>query len=148
MRKIISQGPNTVMEGVFTSPFVPPSLRRHGPRSDNDNRSKARQSKRLRHQRKCAVVLAALLASTPVFAASPGATTDQKTASGQRVESVQPTGRYESLRQPYYGSKKSANSRQADAGRVYLDDYQKVPEAVTRKRSTEAVWLGQKDKSK
>jgi hypothetical protein len=146
MRKIISQGPNTVMEGVFTSPFVPPSLRRRGPRSDN--RSKARQSKRLRHQRKCAVVLAALLASTPVFAASPGATTDQPMASGQRVANVQPTGRHESLRQPYYGSKKSANSRQADAGRVYLDDYQKVPEAVTRKRSTEAVWLGQKDKSK
>jgi len=145
MRKITSQGSNTVMEGVFTSPFIPPSLRARELR--NEKRHSVRKSRRLLHRRKCVVTLMVLLASTPVFAASPAATVGQAMAGNERVASVQPAGRYETLKRQEVRAKKSGKSAQADSTRVYLDDYQKVPEAVTRQRSTETVWLGQKNKS-
>lgn len=146
MRKIISQGSNTVMEGVFTSPFVPPSPKVREPR--NENRRKVRKSRRLLHRKRCVVTLMVLLTSTPVFAASPAVTVGQAMAGNDRVANVQPAGRYETLKRQQSRAKKSGRSEQADTVRVYLDDYQKVPQAVTRQRSTETVWLGQKKKSR
>jgi phosphoketolase len=75
-------------------------------------------------------------------------TVGQAMAGNDRVANVQPAGRYETLKRQQSGAKKSGRSEQADTVRVYLDDYQKVPEAVTRQRSTETVWLGQKKKSR
>ena len=146
MRKIISQGPNTVMEGVFSSPFVTPSLK--GRELRGRDRNKVRKAKRLQYKKKSLAVLMLVLTSTPLFAASPGQAEDQARVVVQRSESVLAVGRSEALKRPRYGSQKSVRSDQANSARVQLDDYQRVPEAVTRERSTETVWLGQKNKSR
>jgi len=146
MRKIISQGSNTVMEGVFSSPFIPPSIKSREPRGENRNRQ--RKARRLQYRKKCLAVLMVLVASAPAFAASPGESVGQPSVVVQRSESVSSTGRSGALKPPRYGAQKPARSKQAHSERVQLDDYQMVPEAVTRKRSTEAVWLGQKNKSR
>ena len=146
MRKIISQGSNTVMEGVFSSPFVAPSVKAREMRSGNRNR--VRKARRLQYRKKSLAVLMILLASSPAFAVSPGHTAGQAGSVVQGSDNAVPAGRSEVLKPPRYGAQKSVKSSQAAAGRVYLDDYQKVPEAVTRKRSTATVWLGQKNKSR
>jgi hypothetical protein len=146
MRKIISQGPNTVMEGVFSSPLVDPSPRVREP--VKAKRAKTPKSKRLQHRKKCLVVLLALLTSAPVFAASQEATADGVMSANQRAASSQSMGRYATLKQRQASAKKAGNPGQADGGRVYLDEYERVPQAVTRKRSTETVWLGKNGKSK
>jgi len=146
MRKIISQGPNTVMEGVFSSPMVHPSPGVREP--VKAKRAKKPESKRLQHKKKCLVVLMALLTSAPAFAASQEATADRAMSANQRVVSSQSTGRYATLKQRQPTAKQAGKSGQADGGRVYLDEYEMVPKAVTRKRSTETVWLGKKGKSK
>ena len=145
MRKIISQGSNTVMEGVFSSPFVPPSLKARELRSGN--RNKVRKARRLQYKKRSVAVLMVLLASAPAFAASQGGIEDQAMVANQRLVNSS-AGRYEAINRPRYGAQKSDTSNQRDSKRVYLDDYQMVPEAVTKKRPTEAVWLGQKNKSR
>jgi hypothetical protein len=51
MRKIISQGPNTVMEGVFSSPMVHPSPEVREP--VKAKRAKKPESKRLKSAWSC-----------------------------------------------------------------------------------------------
>jgi len=146
MRKIISQGPNTVMEGVFSSPFVAPSLRSRALRGRDHN--KVRKARRLQYRKKTLAVLMIVLTSTPLFAASPGQADNQSRMVVQRSENVLSVGRSDALKRPRYGAQKPDTSARAHSKRVQLDDYQRVPKAVTKERSTETVWLGQKNKSR
>lgn len=87
-------------------------------------------------------MLSLLLTSATAFAESPA---DRADPANERTNGTQPAGRYEMARRKMAGKPRAAT---AQTGRVYLEDYDRLPQTVTRQYPTKAYWLGQKDKSR
>jgi len=82
-----------------------------------------------------------LLVSTSSFAATPAApAADVSQANGQPVSS-QSVGRNEAITRQQSASKTPGSSGAATAARVYLDDYQRLPQSVNRHYPTKPHWL-------
>jgi len=54
---------------------------------------------------------------------------------------------YEAIKRKKSTKQVSSNSKPANTGRVFLDDYDRVPFTVSKPHSTKMLWLGQKDTS-
>jgi hypothetical protein len=87
-------------------------------------------------------ILSLLLTSATAFAESPA---DRADTASERASSTQPAGRYEMARRKMAGKPPAAT---AQTDRVYLEDYERLPQTVTRQYPTKAYWLGQKDKAR
>jgi len=87
-------------------------------------------------------MLSLLLTSASTFAATPA---DRPDPANERASSTQPAGRYEMARRKMAGKPPAAT---AQADRVYLEDYDRLPQTVTRQYPTKAYLLGQKDKAR
>lgn len=86
--------------------------------------------------------LSLLLASAAAFAENPAVRAD---SANEGANGTQAVGRYELARRSMAGKPPAAA---AQTGRVYLEDYDRIPQTVTRHYPTKAHWLGQKEKAK
>lgn len=89
--------------------------------------------------------LSLLLTATTAFAEKP---VDRADRANERASSHQTVGRYEMARRKMAGKTPAAGATSAATARVYLEDYERVPQTVTRHYPTKAYWLGQKGKAK
>ena len=87
-------------------------------------------------------MLSLLLTSATAYAETPAKRAD---TANERANGTQTVGRYEMARRKMAGK---APAAAAKPGRVYLEDYERLPQTVTRQYPTKAYWLGQKDKAK
>jgi hypothetical protein len=100
------------------------------------------------------VLLLALLASANVLAETRVAPFDQAKhvygngRDGQPAASLQTASAEEALTRLPYSARASAQSRPTTSARVYLDDYQRIPQQVTKQHPTKPHWLGKKNPSR
>jgi hypothetical protein len=140
MRTTLSEGSHTVINGLSAGATIRAALQA--------DRNRFREVGRL-FRVGCLAVLWSLLVSTPVLAAPDEAAADRAlSASGDPAASVQSAGQYSAVERRQPGTTTPGKASAAGAKRVYLDDYQLIPQAVTKKRPTEMVWLGQKSKTR
>jgi hypothetical protein len=93
-------------------------------------------------------ILLALMVSTPTWAVSHGDMTGPASSARDEAVSIQPAGRQGAVERRQSGARSAGDAGTAAAGRVYLDDYQLLPQTVTKPRPTRMVWLGQKNKTR
>jgi hypothetical protein len=62
--------------------------------------------------------------------------------------SLQTASADEALQRLPYSARASAQSGLTPSARVYLDDYQRIPQRVTRQHPTKPYWLGKKNPSR
>lgn len=91
------------------------------------------------------VTLSLLLTAATAIAETP---VDRSERANEGATSQQTVGRYELARRKLAGKTPAANATSAPTARVYLKDYERLPQTVTREYPTKAYWLGQKGKAK
>jgi len=91
-----------------------------------------------------------LLTSGTMVAGVPAGKLDnadsEATSAQGQANSVQSVGRYELARRKLAARPPAAQSAVTGNRRVYLEDYQRLPQTVTRQYPTEAYVLGKKGK--
>jgi len=96
------------------------------------------------------VLLLALLTSANVLAETPLTPGDEAMRlndpgrNGEQAASLGTTGSDEAYRRQPASAGGSAKSRSATTARVFLDDYQRIPQRVTKQYPTKPYWLGAK----
>jgi hypothetical protein len=85
------------------------------------------------------LTVATAVAETPV---------DRTDRANEATNSQQTVGRYEMARRRMAAKTPAAGSTSAPTARVYLEDYERVPQTVKRQYPTKAYWLGHKGKAK
>jgi hypothetical protein len=145
MRKIISQGLNTVMEGVFSRPEFRPAVESSKPRKPG--KKKDRKAGHAWQIKKPLAVMFILLTSANVFAETQGATVGEvmRASEQNQVAQTAPVKRIDMRKQS--GNRQLGQAKPATR-RVYLDDYQLLPKAATRQHPTKAHRIGQRDKTR
>jgi hypothetical protein len=157
MRKIISQGLNTVMEDVFSRPEEPqagagkrdPLLRPaiESPKSRPPGKNTDRGARHAWQIGKPLAVLFVVLTSANVFAETHGVTVGEALRAGEQNRGAQ-TQAVKRIDLRKQSATRQPGLAKHTAERVYLDDYQLLPQAATRKYPTEAHYIGQKGKTR
>lgn len=111
MRKINSQGSNTVMAGVLLLALL---------------------------------TSANVLAETPLTPNDAAMRLNDPGRNGAQAASLGTTGSAEALQRQPASAGASAKSKSATTARVFLDDYQRIPQRVTKQHPTKPYWVGAK----